>query len=104
MGRDIPQKCQHGIYVSGGDFMSDQSCSQCDAVDAVAGEAYELGAAWAEADEWHPSVWPTHLVDGTVAYWTATVTRPGAQDGWAFAGPTPAAALRSLAEKLRHAD
>jgi hypothetical protein len=55
-----------------------------------------LDAAWAEAEVWHPNLWPTHLMDGTVAYWTATVTREGPFYSWAFEGPTPVSALRAL--------
>ena len=63
-------------------------------------EAARLQVAWDEAAPWHPNIWPTHLVDGSVAYWTATVTRPGPCDGYAFTGPTPAAALRALTAEL----
>ncbi len=106
-GRALPQKCQHGVYVSGGDFLSDESCPKCDELNDRADEAYELGAAWQEAEAalpWKHSLGPSIYQDGKDGLWVAyaverSLLRPMPVTIKGFA--TPAAALRALAAKLR---
>jgi hypothetical protein len=121
-GRSIPEKCQHGVYVSGGDFLSDESCLQCEALDVQADAAYELGAAWQEAEAAGiPEDWSIRGIVRTRSGWSVEATRlTGANLDpkeyrviygdlplevtrvWVrMDGPTPTAALRALTAKLR---
>jgi hypothetical protein len=72
-------------------------------------DAYELGCAWADAKAAKPEGWMgTSLAEQTEGNWRAYSSRrhSGPRDERHFeivtaVGPTPAAALRALAERLR---
>lgn len=65
-------------------------------------DAYELGAAWAEAEAALPEGWDVHLWGDHEAGWSAQSCDDYGLRALAT-GPTPAAALRALAAELKEA-
>lgn len=96
MGRTLPTYCEHGRAVSGGDFLDDEPCAECQSA-----QPDSIDAAWAEAE----AVLPREALirvgrTGMTATGWATAYLHGELLGTEFAA-TPAAALRALTARHR---
>jgi hypothetical protein len=60
-GRQIPEKCRHGVYVVGGDFLDDEKCPKCDSL-------FEQDAREWAREMWHLKPEPRRTIVTEMAY------------------------------------